>query len=121
LHLTESLEECRALSYDTLFDDGDLLLGKGDESLYYFDVNEIEAWAVGGNVDAVLAAQSKQKGIKLATLERARKVDKRQLLEHIQNGFAWKSGNKPGLFGHREHAEIHWKQKDRNYEPQILL
>ncbi|KAL7490792.1 hypothetical protein ACHAWT_000328 [Skeletonema menzelii] len=102
LHITESLEECRALSYDALFEDGDLMLGKGIESLYYFDVNEIEIWAVGGDFDEQLAAQAKQKEIELATLERARQIDKRQLLEHIENGFAWKSYNKPGLFGHRD-------------------
>lgn len=102
LHITESLEECRALAYDALFEDGDLMLGKGSESLYYFDVNEIEVWAIGGDFDEQLAAQTKQKEIELATLERARQVDKRQLLEHIENGFAWKSYNKPGLFGHRD-------------------
>mmetsp|Transcript_9121 Transcript_9121/g.13748 ORF Transcript_9121/g.13748 Transcript_9121/m.13748 type:complete len:386 (-) Transcript_9121:343-1500(-) len=102
LHITESLEECRALSYDALFEDGDLMLGKGSESLNYFDVNEIEVWAVGGDFDEQLAAQAKQKEIELATLEHARQVDKRQLLEHIENGFAWKSYNKPGLFGHRD-------------------
>lgn len=102
LHITESLEECRALCYDSLFEDGDLMLGKGSESLYYFDVNEIEVWAVGGDFDEQLAAQAKQKEIELATLEHARTVDKRQLLEHIENGFAWKSNNTPGLFGHRE-------------------
>jgi hypothetical protein len=101
LHITESLEECRALSYDALFEDGDLMLGRGSESLFYFDINEIEVWAVGDS-DEGLAAQARQKEIEMATLEHARKVDKRQLLEHIENGFAWKSGNKPGLFGHRD-------------------
>lgn len=102
LYISETLEECRALSYDTLFEDGDLMLGKGSESLYYFDVNEIEVWAVGGNSIKKLAAQAKQKEIELANLEHARQVDKAQFLEHIENGFAWKSGNKPGLFGHRD-------------------
>ena len=100
LHITESLEECRALPHDALFEDGDLI-GRGCDSLYYFDVTEIEVWAIGEDVDDLLAAQQDFKEVELATLKHARQVDKRQLLDHIENGYAWKSHNKPGLFGHR--------------------
>ena len=104
LHITESLEDCRAFAYDELFEAGGLL--PFNDSLYYFDVNEIEVWAVGGISEQGLAAQAKQKEIEMATLEQARRVDKRLLLEHIENGFAWKSGDQPGLFGHRDHTEM---------------
>lgn len=105
MHLTESLEECRALAYDRLFDDGDLLVGKCNQSLYYFDVDCIEVWGVGGEewISDALKAQAKQKAIRDANLEKSRKVDKRQFLDDFQNGFT--CGDKPGLFGHRDLVE----------------
>ena len=98
-HITESLEECRALPYDQLFDDGDLLSGKCSQSLYYFDVDCIEVWGVGGEdwIEDALQAQNKAKEMKTAGLEKARKVDKRQLLDAFENGLVL--GN---IFGYRD-------------------
>ena len=102
LHLTESLEECRALSYDLLFDDCDLLSGKCSHSLYYFDVDCIEIWGVGGEewIADALQTQAKAKKMHAACLEMARRVDKRQLLDDLDNGLIF--GNGDGLFGHRD-------------------
>mmetsp|Transcript_31096 Transcript_31096/g.73295 ORF Transcript_31096/g.73295 Transcript_31096/m.73295 type:complete len:536 (-) Transcript_31096:475-2082(-) len=56
-HLTETFEDCRCLTYDSsrTTKNGDLFAGEdGDTShpfaqaLYYFDVDEIEVWGVGG-------------------------------------------------------------------------
>jgi len=98
LHISESLEECRALPYDQLFDDGDLLSGICSQSLYYFDVDCIEVWGVGGEewIEDALQAHNKAKEMKAAGLEKARKVDKRQLLDAFENGL--ELGN---LFGYR--------------------
>jgi len=105
LHITETLEECRALEYDHLFDDGDLLLGKSSQSLYYFDVDCIEVWGVGGEewIAYALAAQAKDREIFTANLDKARKVDKSQFLEDFESGL--NSGIKPGLFVHRSLVE----------------
>lgn len=102
LHITESLEECRALSYDLLFDDCDLLSGKCSRSLYYFDVDCIEIWGVGGEewIADALQAQAKAKKMHAACLEMARRVDKKQLLDDLGNGLIF--GNRDGLFGHRD-------------------
>lgn len=104
-HISESLEECRALVYDQIFDDGDLLSGRCDESLYYFDVDCIEVWGVGGEewITDALKVQAKKKEIKTASLEQARKVDKSQFLEDFENGLT--RVNKPGLFGHSSIVE----------------
>jgi hypothetical protein len=101
LHITESLEECRALAYDHLFDDGDLLSEKCNQSLYYFDVDCIEVWGVGGEqwIANALQAQAKAKEMNAASLEKARRVDKRQLLDAFENGLVL--GNS-GLFGYRD-------------------
>jgi hypothetical protein len=102
LHITESLEECRALAYDRLFDDGDLLLGKCTQSLYYFDVDCIEVWAVGGNewIADALRAQKEAKQIHAANMKKARRVEKVQFLDDFQTGLM--STTKQGLFGHRD-------------------
>ncbi len=101
LHITESLEECRALAYDRLFDDGDLLFGKCTQSLFYFDVDCIEVWAVGGNewIADALRAQKEAKQIHAANLRNARRVEKVQFLDDLQTGLT--STTKQGLFGHR--------------------
>ncbi|KAL7431552.1 hypothetical protein ACHAXH_001823 [Discostella pseudostelligera] len=102
LHITESLEECRALSYDRLFDDGDLLLGKCTQSLFYFDVDCIEVWAVGGDewISHALRVQKDSKQIHAANLKKARTVEKIQFLDDFQSGLT--CANQQGLFGHRD-------------------
>jgi len=101
IHISESLEECRALMHDQLFDNGDLLSGKCGESLYYFDVDCIEVWGVGGEewISDALKAQVGVKENKSASLEQARKVDKRQFLDHFEKGLSFVETTGP--FGHR--------------------
>ncbi|KAL7481719.1 hypothetical protein ACHAW6_007390 [Cyclotella cf. meneghiniana] len=108
LHISESFEQCRALQYDATFEEGDVLLGKCDDSLYYFDVDCVEVWGVGGHdvIEEALAAREKERGVRSACLERARKVvDKRPFLEDFENGLVWSRassgvGGEGGLFGH---------------------
>ena len=108
LHISESFEQCRALPHDTAFQEGDVLLGKCNDSLYYFDVDCVEVWGVGGKdvIEEALAAREKERGVRSACLERARKVvDKRQFLEDFENGLVWSRassgvGSEGGLFGH---------------------
>ena len=104
LYISESLEECRALEYDKLFEDGDLLLGKGKQSLNYFDIDCIEVFGVGGEewINDALEKRSKAKQIHNASLEQARKVDKKQFLEHFKNDIAACDTN---LFGHTAFIE----------------
>lgn len=102
LHLTESLEECQCLPYDALFEDGDLLLSKCDASLYFFDIDTLEVWGVGGSewINDALSAQKKAKEMRESALEHARRVDKRQLLEHFENSSAG-----GGLFSHQDFVD----------------
>ncbi|CAB9520483.1 expressed unknown protein [Seminavis robusta] len=81
LYLTETLEECRALDYCTLFEPGDLLLGSAQDSLNYFDVTALEVWAVGGEkwIKESLAQQAKQQAIVDANRAKARLVDKQRI------------------------------------------
>lgn len=101
LHISESLEECRCLKYDALFEDGDILLGKCDSSLCYFDIDTIEVWGVGGSqwIQDALSSQSKERAIRESALKQAKRVDKRQLLEHFENGVLNTAAG-GGLFGH---------------------
>ena len=105
LHLTETFEECRCLPYDTLFADGDLLLNKCNDSLYYFDVDTLEVWGVGGTdwIRDALDAQAKEREVRESALEKARRVDKRQLLEHFENGV--NVGGSGGLFSHQDFVD----------------
>ena len=109
LHITESLEECRALAYDSLFDDGDLLIGKCTQSINYFDVDCIEVWGVGGEewIADALKKQASTKSIHESSLEKARRVDKSQFLEDFKSGLTnhAASGNNPGLFGQDAYVE----------------
>lgn len=102
LHLTETLEECRALRYCQLFEDGDLMLGNGRDSLDYFDVECIEVWAVGGDewIDESLQTRELHRSILHATQEKARKVDKSAMLMDMQSGLL-----RSQLFSHMGHAE----------------
>jgi len=86
IHLTKTLERCRALPFCTKFDDGDLLLPSGgDTSLYYFDVTQIEVYGVGSSIDDAIQHQQKQRAIHESTMLQRRKIyDKTQLLGDVQ-------------------------------------
>jgi hypothetical protein len=99
LHLTESLEQCRALPYKGTFEQGDLLPNGGD-SLYFFDVDVLEVWGVGGEGWQQVALQAREaERVKLAAQrKRVQTLDKTQLLDDFRTGLL---GN--ALFGHTEH------------------
>mmetsp|Transcript_26348 Transcript_26348/g.53991 ORF Transcript_26348/g.53991 Transcript_26348/m.53991 type:complete len:440 (-) Transcript_26348:57-1376(-) len=101
LHLTETLEECRALAFDTTFEDGALLPGDGAESLYYFDVDALEVWGVGGEgwIQGALKAREAERKKTEAALQKARTVDKSQFVEDFRSGLL--DGGR-ALFGHSE-------------------
>ena len=88
LHITESFERCRALAFDQLFGDGDLLSEAcSKNSLYYFDVDCVEVWGVGGEewISDALEAQTKSKCSQAAMLEQVRKIDKTQLIDDLMD------------------------------------
>ena len=109
LHVTESLEECRALPYCRWFEAGDLLLGRADDALQYFDVDGLEVWAVGGKEWIHDSLQEQQTHFALTQAQRvqARKVDKQQFLRDFQGGLLSLSGDHhqpSGLFAHHGHT-----------------
>jgi hypothetical protein len=99
LHLTETLEECRAMSFCQLFEPGDLLMGNGEDSLYYFDVDCLEVWGVGGGewIQESLDSQQKERDLAQANLMRACTVNKKQFLNDFQSA-------QTGLFDHMQHT-----------------
>lgn len=103
LHLTETLEECRFLGYDALFEPGDLL--GFSESLNYFDVDCIEVWGVGGDewIQASLEQQKRHRMLRQANLTRARTIDKKQLLKDVRLG-GLLSAKPTALFDHVQHT-----------------
>ncbi len=104
LHLTETLEDCRAMDYCHLFEQGDLLLGNGKDSLNYFDVDCLEVWAVGGAdwIAESLKARQAQRAVSESVTMKARKVDKKQFLQDFHGGLL--SGTPNGFFAHVQHA-----------------
>ena len=104
LHITESLEECRAMDYDKLFEQGDLLLGTCNESLYYFDLDCLEIWAVGGEdwIKQSLQDQQKERDIAIANLQRNLRVDKKQFVDDFRGGKLL--GKTNPLFEHTNHT-----------------
>ncbi|KAL3935079.1 MAG: hypothetical protein SGBAC_009329 [Bacillariaceae sp.] len=101
LHLTESLEDCRAMEYCSTFEAAELL-ANGKNSLYYFDADCIEVWGVGGDewIQQSLQAQQKGRDLAEATLKKARMVDKKQFLDDLR--FMAKPN---GLFEHLDHVD----------------
>jgi hypothetical protein len=100
LHLTETLEECRAMEHCSTFETGELLQN-GKDCLYYFDANCIEVWGVGGDawIQQGLEAQQKGRDLTEATLRRVRQVDKKQFLDDLRF-----MGKPSGFFEHVEHT-----------------
>lgn len=105
LHLTETLEECRAMEFCQLFEAGDLLMGNGVDSLYYFDVDCLEVWGVGGEtwIQESLATRQKERDLSQANMRRARQVDKKPFLQDFRSGLVG-SNKQPGLFDHMQHT-----------------
>ena len=107
LHITESLEDCRALPYCNLFEAGDLFGTNAPEfanSLQYFDIDAMEVWAVGGQewIDESLETQKRHQAVLHANRSKARKVDKEQFLRDFQSGmFSATTSGGGGIFSHQ--------------------
>ena len=111
LHLTESLEGCRALPYDTMFEDGDILSPKTTKvpttttcndidqydtenvtdtfPLYYFDVVGMEVWGVGGRtwIEEALEARERVRVIAASQLRKRQTVkDKHVVYQDLKSG-----------------------------------
>lgn len=104
LHLTETLEECRAMDYCRLFEEGDLLLGTAKDSLNYFDVDCLEVWAVGGMdwISESLQVRQAYRAVSDAATVKARKVDKQQFMQDLQGGILSYKTN--GIFSHAQYV-----------------
>ncbi|CAJ1937612.1 unnamed protein product [Cylindrotheca closterium] len=101
LHLTETLEDCRAMEYCSSFEAAELL-PNGKDSLYFFDADCIEVWGVGGEewIQQSLQAQQKGRDLTEATLKKVRMVDKKQFIDDLR--FMAKPN---GLYEHVNHVD----------------
>lgn len=84
LHLTPSLEQCRAVSTGRLFASGPLL-GQ-EEDRYLFDVEEIQLFAVAPTIEALMEGQAlgqQSVATKEALRKRLAQVDKRQFVDDL--------------------------------------
>lgn len=98
LHITTTLEQCKASSMDGVYDCGPLL-ANGE---LFFDVDVMEVWAVNATEEQY--AKLKQAGAMQAELRegnriKAAQVDRAHFLEDFQSGAVENS-----LFTHREQA-----------------
>ena len=86
LFLAESFDTCHADSQDLTFDKGPLLATTSHET--HFDIDTLEVWGVGGTevVAEALGARMRQRGIRDAAIQKARKVDKAAFLDDFKSG-----------------------------------
>ena len=99
LHLTESLERCRASAVDSTFENGPLL---SDELESHFDVDILEVFAVNVSDHAYEDFRKSgelQVAVHEATRKQAAQVDKSQFLDDFVAGAFLNKG-----FEHREHT-----------------
>lgn len=84
LFIAESFDNCRAAAQDMTFESGRLL----DSKSLQFEIDNLEVWGVGGTqvVQEALGARSRQRDIKHAAIQKARKVDKAQFLDDFRSG-----------------------------------
>jgi hypothetical protein len=85
LFLAESFDTCHAGSQDLTFEKGPLLATSHDT---HFDIDNLEVWGVGGTevVEEALGARMRQRGIRDAAIQKARKVDKAAFLDDFKSG-----------------------------------
>lgn len=85
LFISESFDDCLAGSADLTFERGHLLSNHDDKS---FEIDSLEVWGVGGTdvVMEALGARARQRDIRQAAINKARKVDKAAFLEDFQSG-----------------------------------
>ncbi|CAB9517458.1 TLD domain-containing protein KIAA1609 [Seminavis robusta] len=103
VHLTPSLENCKATVTDTTYASGALLPDDPDgmPSSPFFDVDALEVWAIASKEEYLQhrAAGTKQLARKEETRQRAAQVDRSQFLNDFQTGAFINN-----LFDHREEA-----------------
>lgn len=104
LHLTETLEECRALDFCETFEAGNLV--DFSDSLYYFDVVQFEVWGCGGSewIAESLKNQLERRSQKEAMAKRARTVHKKHFMQDLQLLATHKPTNNAGMFDHVQHT-----------------
>ena len=85
LFLTESFDDCWAGIQDLTFENGNLLAGKQSSN---FVIDNLEVWGVGGTevVNEALGARSRERDIRQANINKARKVDKAAFLDDFRSG-----------------------------------
>jgi hypothetical protein len=85
LFLPESFDDCWAGTQDLTFENGLLLADKHDSN---FIIDNLEVWGVGGTdvVNEALGARSRERDIRQATINKARKVDKAAFLDDFRSG-----------------------------------
>jgi hypothetical protein len=89
LFIAESFDNCQAAPADLTFEKGHLLSeGSGGGTGKEFEIDSLEVWGVGGTemVMEALGARTKQRDIRQAAINKARKVDKAAFLEDFQSG-----------------------------------
>ena len=89
LFISETFENCIALSQDLTFEHGILLPKTPDGAMQTsFDIDSLEVWGVGGDavVAEALGARFRQREIVDANLRKARKVDKAAFLDDFRGG-----------------------------------
>lgn len=99
LHLTESLEHCRASAVDATYECGPLL---SDDLESHFDVDILEAFAVNASESAYKNYRRSgdlQVAVREASRKQAAKVDRGQFLDDFVAGAFLNKG-----FEHREHS-----------------
>ncbi|KAI2495423.1 hypothetical protein MHU86_19098 [Fragilaria crotonensis] len=89
LFISETFENCIALSQDMTFQHGLLLPKTPNGGMQTsFDIDSLEVWGVGGDevVAEALGARYRQREITEANLRKARKVDKAAFLDDFRGG-----------------------------------
>ena len=99
LHITMSLERCKACSIGAVFDSGPLLANEED---HFFDVDILEVWSV--RTDDESFQQAVQKGKVQADVKESRRkssgtVDRKQFVDDFTSGAFMTN-----LFAHRDEA-----------------
>jgi TLD len=87
LHLTMSLENCKACPFGSVFESGPLL---GDEETSFFDVDSLEVWAVrildDRTFEKDLLAGQLQASVKESVRQAFAKVDRRDFVDDLASG-----------------------------------
>jgi hypothetical protein len=104
LFIAESFDGCHAGSQDLTFETGPLLPKNADGASLdkTFDIDHLEVWGCGGDdvVAGALQARNRQRELRAAHIDKARKVDKAAFLDDFRSGLI-----ESKAFKHRQ--EVH--------------